>query len=98
MLKPLMILGSIFTKDSFSDGGEILAGMIPVHDLDCVWKIVLDQFPDPDGSITNEDQFLIQVSLALASRSPEQLTELVRCLDVTVIADILGLQIILLPY
>lgn len=42
-------------KDSFCDWMEILAGVVPVDDLDSVRKILLNEFPDPHGPITHKD-------------------------------------------
>ncbi len=64
--QPGMIIFCIQAKSGFGDGREIFTGMVPVDDLNRMGKVSFDQFPDPDGPITNKDQFFIQIGLALA--------------------------------
>ena len=43
-------------EGGFRHRGQILAGMIPVNDLNSLREMTLNQFPDPDRPITDKDR------------------------------------------
>ena len=89
LLQPLMAF-SFLGEDRLGNGAEILAGMIPVDDLDSVWEIMGNQVPNPDGPITDKNQFLGLVCQASNAGSPQQTTELLGGCDLSVITDFLS--------
>jgi hypothetical protein len=48
-----MIWIGAHAKGSFGDGRQIFAGVIPIDDPYGMGEVSLDQFPDPDGAITD---------------------------------------------
>jgi hypothetical protein len=44
-------------SECFSHGMEALTGMIPIHNLDSIGKIVFDNLPNPCHCIANKDRF-----------------------------------------
>ena len=95
VFEPGMILGCTQVKSGFGDGRQIFTSMIPIDDLNCVREMPFDQFPNPSRAITDKDEFFIEISLALTRTRPKQIAELFPGLEVTGIADILCLQVIL---
>jgi hypothetical protein len=81
----------IQAKSGFGNRGQIGTGMIPVNDLHRLREVPCDQVPDPDGSITDKDQFFIEISLPLTGTGLKEITELVAGFEVTGIADLLCL-------
>src|SRR6266496_1392455 len=72
--------------------------MIPIHNLDSVREMTFDEFPNPDGAITDKDQFFVQIGLALAGAGPKQFAEFFARLEVTGVTNLLSLEFILLAY
>ncbi len=72
LFDPFQPVASIWAlrKSGIGDNFEMFFGMIPIHNLDGVGVILGDQVPNPNRSISQEDQFWAQVGFEMTASGP----------------------------
>ena len=75
VVKPSFCLSAAFAKSSVGDSHQVGTGVKEVNNLKRVRKVFVNDAPNPDGSIGNENQLFGVGSPPRKGACPDQITE-----------------------